>query len=125
MAQATEKLVGILVEHPEILALSMGPLLHTIDSQLAAAAHGAAAAEPRLRLWCGHDTTIMPIMRALDIELARWPPYCSNVVRPGCLVSLLVAHSPLVCDRACFPCSQQVNAQRARAIGRLQKRASV
>ena len=83
--------MGILVEDTEVLALSMGPLLHTIDTQLAAAAAagfraaaGAAsghAPEPRLRLWCGHDTTIMPIMRALDIELSRWPPYCSNVVR--------------------------------------------
>ena len=34
----------------------------------------------KLLLYSGHDTTIMPLLVALQIPLETWPPYVSNVV---------------------------------------------
>ena len=39
------------------------------------------AQEPRLALYSGHNTTIMPLLVTLGGDLAHWPPYVSNLVR--------------------------------------------
>eukprot|EP00878_Enallax_costatus_P030007 GHUV01032595.1.p1 GENE.GHUV01032595.1~~GHUV01032595.1.p1 ORF type:complete len:170 (+),score=59.64 GHUV01032595.1:331-840(+) len=31
-------------------------------------------------MYSGHDSTIMPLLTALGVELERWPPYISNLV---------------------------------------------
>ncbi len=41
-----------------------------------------AAPQPRLALYSGHDTTIMPLLVTLGGDLSHWPPYVSNLVRP-------------------------------------------
>ena len=46
---------------------------------MAAAADGADASP--LFMYSGHDTTIMPILATLGIQLKDWPEYVSNVVR--------------------------------------------
>lgn len=83
--QATEKLISVLARDRDILTLSMGPLLHEITSLLQAACKLEAVEKgersPKLHLWSGHDTTIMPIMSVLGAEPKRWPPYCSSLVR--------------------------------------------
>lgn len=83
--QATFKLAMILANDPSVLQLGTGPLLHDICQGLSASAAATTPAElaaaPRLRLWSGHDTTVMPVMAALGLRLDRWPPYCSHVVR--------------------------------------------
>ena len=45
---------------------------------MSATADGASLAP--LYVYCGHDTTIMPILATLGIQLRDWPPYLSNVV---------------------------------------------
>jgi hypothetical protein len=48
----------------------------------AALAGPEAAPQPRLALYSGHDTTIMPLLVTLGGDLSHWPPYVSNLVRP-------------------------------------------
>lgn len=40
----------------------------------------APAPQPRLALYSGHDTTIMPLLVTLGGNLDHWPPYVSNLV---------------------------------------------
>ena len=49
-----------------------------IVQKMGAVAQGASAAP--LHVYCGHDTTIMPILATLGIKLRDWPPYLSHVV---------------------------------------------
>lgn len=44
----------------------------------------APAQQPRLALYSGHDTTIMPLLVTLGGDLAHWPPYVS---KPGGLLA--------------------------------------
>ncbi|CAL8468369.1 g7909 [Coccomyxa elongata] len=63
---------------PEMLRLSMGPLFEQIVGRMAAAANGANTSP--LFMYSGHDTTIMPILATLGVQLKDWPEYVSNVV---------------------------------------------
>ena len=49
-----------------------------IVQRMSATAEGASS--PPLYIYCGHDTTIMPILATLGIQLRDWPPYLSHVV---------------------------------------------
>lgn len=49
-----------------------------VTQRMSAVAEGAVAAP--LYVYCGHDTTIMPILATLGIQLRDWPPYLSHVV---------------------------------------------
>ncbi|EIE19511.1 hypothetical protein COCSUDRAFT_83562 [Coccomyxa subellipsoidea C-169] len=62
---------------PDMLRLSMGPLFEQIVGRMAAAADGADACP--LFMYSGHDTTIMPILATLGVQLSDWPEYVSNV----------------------------------------------
>lgn len=47
--------------------------------------HSRAAVEqrlgrPKLALWSGHDTTVMPLMAALGVHDGHWAPYAANFV---------------------------------------------
>ncbi|KAK9915420.1 hypothetical protein WJX75_008934 [Coccomyxa subellipsoidea] len=63
---------------PEMLRLSMGNLFEQIVGRMAAAAGGADPCP--LFMYSGHDTTIMPILATLGVQLKDWPEYVSNVV---------------------------------------------
>ena len=51
-----------------------------IVQRMSAVSEGASSAP--LYAYCGHDTTIMPILASLGIQLRDWPPYLSHVVCP-------------------------------------------
>jgi len=78
-----------------VLRLSMGRLLDSLlarmDEAVAASARTGAGAgagsgagstpHPPLRLYAGHDSTVLPLLVAVGgRDVVRWPPYCSNVV---------------------------------------------
>lgn len=76
-----------------ILRLGTGVLLHTLMSNMEAAIQPAAApaaaaqlpgsspaAGPRMYLYSGHDSSLMPILSALGLDLHAWPPFVSNIV---------------------------------------------
>ena len=77
--QATERVNGYLsdVADPEPVSLGMGRLLGVMSDRMHAA---TADSPPKLSLWCGHDTTLLPVMSMLGNSLMRWPPYASSVV---------------------------------------------
>ncbi|KAJ8611416.1 hypothetical protein CTAYLR_009002 [Chrysophaeum taylorii] len=57
----------------ELLRLCAGRLVHELRSEL-------VDAGPRtLRLVSGHDTTVKPLLVALDAYDHRWPPFCACV----------------------------------------------
>jgi len=35
--------------------------------------------ETKMHLFSGHDTTLMPLLHALDIHDSRWPPYAASI----------------------------------------------
>jgi hypothetical protein len=83
--QAMATLGRILAHREDVLALSMGPLLHEMHTALQQHSQQPAGAKatklPKLYLFSGHDTTVMPLAKTLGVDLQRWPPYCSNIVR--------------------------------------------
>ncbi|KAG2486402.1 hypothetical protein HYH03_014979 [Edaphochlamys debaryana] len=67
------------------LRLSMGRLLGLVTGNMRGAAgagsrEGEAKGRPHLYLYSGHDSTIMPLLSALGLEVTSWPPYLSNLV---------------------------------------------
>ena len=34
----------------------------------------------KLNLYSGHDTTLLPLLSALGIDISNWPPYASNII---------------------------------------------
>ncbi|KAH8071036.1 acid phosphatase [Aureococcus anophagefferens] len=71
-------LLGVGVDDADqaaVLRLGAGPLVAELGR-----ARGAAAAEtPTLRLMSGHDTTVKPLLVALDMYDHKWPPFCACV----------------------------------------------
>lgn len=79
-----------------VLRLSMGVLLHTLvtnmeeavaatsssgsSNKAVSSSSSSSAQAPRMYLYSGHDSTIMPILSALGVDLSTWPPYTSNLV---------------------------------------------
>lgn len=61
-----------------ILRLSMGVLLHTLIENIESKIRSKAG--PKLYLYSGHDSSVMPVLAALGVSIDSWPPYCSNVV---------------------------------------------
>lgn len=80
--QATERVNSYVSAQadPEPLSLGMGRLLGVMSDRMHAAAACDSASTPKLSLWCGHDTTLMPLMIMLGNRCQRWPPYASSVV---------------------------------------------
>lgn len=102
--QATEEIAAFICpalvdDHGHaVLRLSMGRLLDILLGNMEAAlqrqpggsssSSGGAAGgqqqqpaqqQPRLMLFSGHDSTIMPLLTALGADLTSWPPYMSNL----------------------------------------------
>jgi len=67
-----------------VLRLSLGVLLTTLVENMEAAAASRSTdstAPPVMRLYSGHDSTVMPLLSALGVNvLESWPPYVSNLV---------------------------------------------
>lgn len=85
MLQATDRVVQTLQSEKDttVLGLALGRLLQTMEDLIDEAARQAPGAEgPRMWLWSGHDTTIIPVLLMLGQDVARWPPYTSSVVWP-------------------------------------------
>lgn len=99
MLQATARVVRTLQdkENTTVLGLALGRLLQTMESLIDHAAHDAGSAAdggagmPRVWLWSGHDTTIIPVLLMLGQDVTRWPPYTSSVVRP-CAIACIAWH---------------------------------
>ena len=49
-----------------------------VVDQITDAAEGRPG--PRLRLYSGHDTTILPFLRMLQVDFDTWPPFTANIV---------------------------------------------
>ncbi|XP_063070027.1 lysophosphatidic acid phosphatase type 6 [Engraulis encrasicolus] len=62
------------------LQLCVGPLLHTMLSNMEEKVQGTSS-EPhrKLFLYSVHDTTLMPCLMALGIFDMRWPPYAADI----------------------------------------------
>lgn len=59
--------------------LAMGPLGWDLLQHLKAIQDGLLGT-PRLALWSGHDTTIMPLLAALGAFDGHWAPYASSAI---------------------------------------------
>ncbi|KAK9831918.1 hypothetical protein WJX84_009477 [Apatococcus fuscideae] len=66
----------------ELVTLGMGQLFALITERMQAVASGSqqGSAGPKMLLYAGHDTTIMPILTSLGYDMQDWPPYLSNVI---------------------------------------------
>ena len=70
---------GVRYGEPTVARLGMGRLLSEIGGYLDLAAEKAEAA-PRIVLLSGHDSTILPLLAALDLfDPPLWPPYAAAV----------------------------------------------
>lgn len=76
-AREVAVLVGVGVDDPdagrELRQLCAGRLVHELKTHL-------LEAEPNsIRLVSGHDTTVLPLLVALDAYDYKWPPFCACV----------------------------------------------
>ncbi|XP_034430672.1 lysophosphatidic acid phosphatase type 6 isoform X1 [Hippoglossus hippoglossus] len=64
----------------ENLQLCVGPLLHTLLSNLDEKVQGTSS-EPnrKLFLYSAHDTTLIPCLMALGVFDMKWPPYAADI----------------------------------------------
>lgn len=53
------------------------PHHHVASTALALA--GPSDSLPRMYLYSAHDTTIMPLVVAMGVDIDTWPPYLSNL----------------------------------------------
>eukprot|EP00884_Botryococcus_braunii_P023598 jgi/Botrbrau1/9922/Bobra.0012s0021.1 len=79
--EATRRMASLVAPvkgpHEEALRLSMGLLFEQIIRKMEAAKTND---RPLLVLYSGHDTTIMPLLATLGLDLEWWPYYTSNIV---------------------------------------------
>jgi len=95
----------------EILRLGMGRLMHFIVKRMEETATRSPNEEteaPKFYLLSGHDSTIMPLLAALGVEIDHWPHYLSNLVfelwqRPNGqhYVQVLYNRQPINMDNVC------------------------
>lgn len=87
--QATARFMAFVVGSPElghasdILRLGMGRLMHVMVQCMEESARlngKEVEKHPKLYLYSGHDSTIMPLLAALGQEVDHWPPYLANLV---------------------------------------------
>lgn len=63
---------GGYLENRLVLKMAVGPLWKLILENM-------IGLEKPLVLLSGHDTTLMPLLRSMDIFNERWPPYCADI----------------------------------------------
>lgn len=62
----------------EVLRLGMGVLMELMVRRMEGAP-AASSPGPRMYLYSGHDSSLMPLLAALGVHVERWPPYLSNL----------------------------------------------
>lgn len=85
--QATERFMAYVApsaesgSKDEVLRLGMGRLMHLMMQRMDAAAKpdSTNGERPKMYLYSGHDSTIMPLLAMLGKEVDHWPIYCSNL----------------------------------------------
>ena len=60
------------------LQLGIGPLVKELLQNIETCANGDS--KIKMRLFSGHDTTVMPLLHALDIDQSFWSPYGASVI---------------------------------------------
>ncbi|MBN3281230.1 PPA6 phosphatase, partial [Polyodon spathula] len=63
----------------ENLQLSVGPLLHTLMTNIEKKIEKSSDDSRKLYLYSVHDTTLMPCLMALGIFDMKWPPYGADI----------------------------------------------
>ncbi|XP_053483622.1 lysophosphatidic acid phosphatase type 6 [Ictalurus furcatus] len=64
----------------ENLQLCVGPVLHTLLTNMETKVQGNASdSDRKLFLYSVHDTTLMPCLMALGVFDMRWPPYAADI----------------------------------------------
>lgn len=74
--QTARATITVLQQPCTSLRSSRSVLLQLADQMIAAA---AGQQTPKIRLFSGHDTTVLPFLRILQHDIATWPPYVANV----------------------------------------------
>lgn len=62
----------------DVLMMSIGRLLHSLLAQMEDVVAGVV--KPRMYLYAGHDTTLIPILEVLNMSHFRWPPFGASLV---------------------------------------------
>jgi hypothetical protein len=115
----------------EILRLGMGRLMHFIVKRMEETASVSAkqneettTAPPKFYLLSGHDSTIIPLLAALGVELDHWPQYLSNLVfelwqKPNGehYVQVLYNKEPLNMDHVCGGSACSLKTLRHQVLG--------
>lgn len=83
---ATQRFMHLIAPHPqtgkhhEVLRLGMGVLMEMMVRRMEhAASTEGGAGTPRMYLYSGHDSSLMPLLAALGKSVTDWPPYLSNL----------------------------------------------
>lgn len=112
--EATQRMLGMIapplpeggtsVDRGGLLRLGVGRLTAEVMRHLDEASSGNQ--KHQMYLYSGHDTTIMPLLRALGVDIDRWPGYCSNIIfelwedcsgeRPKDIVRVMFQQKPLL-----------------------------
>ncbi|KAI8904140.1 histidine phosphatase superfamily [Gorgonomyces haynaldii] len=75
--QAQMHIWGKIYENDQVSRLAIGPFLKEWTKHLVRKANGQQA--PKLAVFSGHDTTIQPLMGAMQVNRPEYPGYASNV----------------------------------------------
>nr|XP_039257401.1 lysophosphatidic acid phosphatase type 6-like [Styela clava] len=62
------------------LKLAIGPFVDIIMNNIEVKSEGKDSSNIKMHLYSGHDTTLIPLLSALGIRYAHWPPYAGNVI---------------------------------------------
>lgn len=78
---AVEQMKGFVApeDNNEMLSLSIGKVIQDLLEGMQHAASGKVGVA-KMKLFSGHDTTLMPLLVALGYELKNWPPFMSNLI---------------------------------------------
>ncbi|XP_035669926.1 lysophosphatidic acid phosphatase type 6-like isoform X2 [Branchiostoma floridae] len=68
---------GVEDGHSHALRLSTGPVINLLTQNMQRAQNSENC--HKLHLYSGHDTTLIPLLKALGIFDDRWPPYAAHV----------------------------------------------
>ncbi|GIL63317.1 hypothetical protein Vafri_17410 [Volvox africanus] len=60
--------------------LSAAAATDAARSFFVAAGSADGKSRPKMYLYSGHDSTIMPLLSAMGLDITKWPPYMSNLV---------------------------------------------
>ncbi|XP_071942921.1 lysophosphatidic acid phosphatase type 6-like [Antedon mediterranea] len=65
-------------KHQHLFPLMVGPILNIIFENIVNAIEKKGS--PKLYMYSGHDTTLMPLLAALKIDVDHWPPWSADLI---------------------------------------------